>query len=380
MKKEEKVFFPNLDGLRTIAFLFVFSEHIVWSAVKLLPKENSIVEHLLYTVFANGGMGVSVFFVLSGFLITYLLLKEVQATGKVNVWAFYIRRTLRIWPLYYLVVLFVFYGIPFIVSWGGHVLQNPGRIFYYLTFLSNFDILHMGTLGQESFVQSGVTWSVAIEEQFYIVWPLLFFFLPVRYYQYIFYGVIVCSIAFRGIYHEQTVLLYFHTLSVCGDLAIGGLAAYYSIYSARFLNAFASLRRTQILFIYLIGTLYILFNGLFITHPYCSLYNRLLSSIFFAFIILEQNFSKNSFYKFRNIKLLTKWGKYTYGLYLLHPIAIFFVKAFTDFFDIPTVTFLSKIIVAAMVLVLTCIFSYFSYIFVEQHFLKLKNKFVYNAK
>ena len=173
----EKLFFPNLDGLRTIAFFMVFSEHVFWSAFKYLEIKSPILLHSLYTIFGNGGIGVSIFFVLSGFLITYLILKEQEGNGRLDVKAFYIRRSLRIWPLYFILLLFIFFIYPFILNkFNLPVFENPAETWKYFAFLSNFDMIKIHESGKEAFMHSGVTWSIAIEEQFYFIWPLLFFF------------------------------------------------------------------------------------------------------------------------------------------------------------------------------------------------------------
>ena len=147
-------------------------------------------------IFASGWAGVSFFFVLSGFLITYLILAEVEWSEKLNVPAFYMRRILRIWPLYYAVLLFGFWLYPAVKSaLGISSYIETGNPLSYLLFLSNFDVLSLGE-GRGA-MSINITWSVAIEEQFYIVWPLLFFFLPTRFYKFIFPTIILVSLWFR---------------------------------------------------------------------------------------------------------------------------------------------------------------------------------------
>src|ERR1700754_1837040 len=92
-----KIYFKNLDALRTIAALTVFFWHAYGVAIQKLP--DSIWKYFLLTIF-NGDMGVSIFFVLSGFLITYLILDEVRKNASLSLAHFYLRRVLRIWPLY----------------------------------------------------------------------------------------------------------------------------------------------------------------------------------------------------------------------------------------------------------------------------------------
>ncbi|MEO5648227.1 MAG: acyltransferase, partial [Chitinophagaceae bacterium] len=182
----KKIFFPNLDGLRFVAFFMVYLWHAFKDAFTGLHIQNIYINNLFYT-FANGKTGVSIFFVLSGFLITYLILSEIALNGKLDVKRFYIRRSLRIWPLYYLILLVIFVIIPIVIrmmhlDWAKYDMQP----FYYLVYLSNFDVLRIYQHGGNDFLPSTVTWSVAIEEQFYFIWPLFFFIFNPRHFKYIF--------------------------------------------------------------------------------------------------------------------------------------------------------------------------------------------------
>jgi peptidoglycan/LPS O-acetylase OafA/YrhL len=112
LSNSDRIFFPNLDGLRFIAFMAVFIQHSnsIWIA------KTNFYSHIWLRVvkmfFFAATDGVSFFFVLSGFLITYLIINEKGKTGKINSLYFYIRRSLRIWPLYYLLVLLEFTVLP----------------------------------------------------------------------------------------------------------------------------------------------------------------------------------------------------------------------------------------------------------------------------
>src|ERR1051326_1775359 len=110
MKVQEtgKVYFPGLNGLRFLAAFAVVITH-----VELLKGQVGLPNHWTNPVIFNlGGLGVYFFFVLSGFLITYLLLAEKDKTGTIRIGNFYIRRILRIWPLYYFLVLLGFFVLP----------------------------------------------------------------------------------------------------------------------------------------------------------------------------------------------------------------------------------------------------------------------------
>jgi peptidoglycan/LPS O-acetylase OafA/YrhL len=379
--QSKKIFFPNLDGLRFIAFFFVFSEHIIWAAVKTLNIQSPFWDHVLYTLFANGGLGVSVFFVLSGFLITYLILKEIEVRGKLNVGAFYIRRFLRIWPLYYAVLLFAFYVYPFLISF---IHLNPDvfgdRQIYYFSFLSNFDLIHITKEGLKGSFLTGVTWSVAVEEQFYLIWPLLFYFTPKKHYIYIFISMIIISFCFRCMHLNESFVLYFHSLSVCSDLAVGGLAAYLSLNSAKFVTCFENIPGVKRCVIYILGTVYVLLSGYFFNPLVSALINRFVITLFIAWIILDQNFCRSGKMKMSNYRWISKWGTYTYGMYLLHQIALLLVLNAYQFLNFEAVSFSAKLLKASIILALTFLMSYVSYHWFEKYFLNLKKRFAYFTK
>ena len=119
--KKYRIHFNNLNGLRFLAALMVVICHIEQNKKGfLLPNLRALVKHL-------GVLGVDLFFVLSGFLITILLLKEKEIFKKIEYKKFYLRRILRIWPLYYLVVilsLFVLPNIPFLSDGCVHFFET----------------------------------------------------------------------------------------------------------------------------------------------------------------------------------------------------------------------------------------------------------------
>jgi len=108
-------YFPNLDGLRFIGSLIIIIFHI--EDIKL--KENRPTISFIHSYNPIGNFDVSLFFVLSGFLITYLLLKEKKENGAINLKAYYARRTLRIWPLYYLIVILGVFVLPLLDNYLG---------------------------------------------------------------------------------------------------------------------------------------------------------------------------------------------------------------------------------------------------------------------
>ncbi|MBL7755644.1 MAG: acyltransferase [Chitinophagaceae bacterium] len=371
----DKLFFPNLDGFRFLSFFIVFLTHAIGGEL-IGIKEPAWYSYWRIKLFSEGGtLGVSFFFVLSGFLITYLLIKEREYTGKIHVGSFYMRRILRIWPLYYLIVFYAFALMPVLKPLIGKVSTETADPFLCSFFLNNFNIIENGS---PVLTALAVLWSVAIEEQFYLIWPLLFAFIPSRFYLFIFIGVLLLSTLFRAFNLENIQMIEVHTLGVIADMAMGGLGAYLSIKSPKFLNFIKPMRRSFLIIPYLfVFVLFFFKSELFFEIPALLLFKRVIISFFFIWIILEQNFSDNSWFKMGNFEGITKWGKYTYGLYCLHPIAISFVTILLQKMHVLTAYWQLPVILLPLAFILSLSMSYISYHYFEKFFLRLKEKFAF---
>jgi len=150
----------SLDGLRAISIGLVLIGHL--SGTRYFPLPKSVGDF-----FSLAEVGVIIFFVISGYLITTLLLQEVATTGRIHLLKFYFRRTLRIFPPYYTLIL-----VLLLLRW------------WQLIPLSNHDVLHAVTYTSNYFAPQGWylghTWSLAVEEQFYLLWPAALLWLGKR--------------------------------------------------------------------------------------------------------------------------------------------------------------------------------------------------------
>jgi len=373
VSQAKKIYFENLDGLRFIAFFLVFMHHMIkFDFVVEIPVLKEIVD----LIFHAGKVGVNFFFVLSGFLISYLIFEESERFGKLNLKKFYVRRTLRIWPLYFLVLIFGFWIYPYLKSFIGIETELTNLPMYYFTFLANFDVLdiYSSIRDGKSALMLDITWSVAIEEQFYLFWPLIFiFFSKKRIWLLIMTLIMLFSIAFKLYHAEENLLNYYHTFACLYFLALGGIGAYFVMYSNVFKQKLANLPKGLIFLIYLVGWTVMVMIGQ--TGQMTKVILSLISGAFYLFVILDQNFSKYSFYKIGSLKCLTNLGKYTYGLYLLHPIGIQVSIVLIKYLNIENLSNTQVFMFNLLSFVCTLCFAWASFHYFELYFLKIKSKF-----
>ena len=201
---------PQLDAVRGIAVLLV-----------LLHNTDVYPSLHLGLIAGNGWMGVDLFFVLSGFLITGILLDTKQSERYFQ--NFYARRCLRIWPLYYSALLFMFVIVPLLRPSEAHVIfaTRSSPWWAYPLFLQNFLI----PIPTSATGLLGVTWSLAVEEQFYLVWPLVVRFCTEAQLRRIATAVICLSPALRFYLSLHQVNIYSNTFCRLDGLMAGALLA-----------------------------------------------------------------------------------------------------------------------------------------------------------
>ena len=190
---------PALDGIRGLAILMVLFFHFTsyggWSP-------NGFLEKAYFRAATAGWAGVDLFFVLSGFLITGILF-DTRNSGRFFQ-SFYARRILRIFPLYYAVLVVFFLVIPLLFDVGADYTQPQSDQVWYWTYLIN---VKFSIDGWGHFIYLGHFWSLAVEEQFYLLWPLVVFSFPRRTLIRICYTCIAGALALRiGIAHMDVLL------------------------------------------------------------------------------------------------------------------------------------------------------------------------------
>ena len=266
---------------------------------------------------------------------------------------------------------------PVLKQTFGQISNETASPLYYLTFINNFDFIKKGLPDASNL---GVLWSVAIEEQFYFVWPLVVFIFPVRKLWIPFLIIISGSLLFRAL-NDSTLLHEYHTLSCIGDMAIGATGAWLVNISEKIKRIIRNLSRTKILIVYLAFAFMFFFREKLLFEFYViRIFERMLLALTIILIILEQTYSKKSFFKMSKFKTLTKLGNITYGLYCFHFIGILIAITLTRIIGINNHFWEVVAIETPLALMITIIISKASYKYFETPFLKLKNRFSYITK
>lgn len=346
-----RIQFPGLNTIRFYAALAVVINHV---GAQFPPDHKFF--RFINSFFPEAQDAVNLFFVLSGFLITYLLLHERTTTGKINIKNFYIRRTLRIWPLYYLVALSGLVIFP--ILFANYPLTGLPRykLALALCLLPNFAGLS---------VPMTHLWSIGVEEQFYALWPWVnrddVTILRVS------FGIIIVKLlttpVIMSFNYGNTAAIFFSLRFEC--MAIGALGAYLYSKKANYLK-WVYHPGVQIValgaFVYLV-----------IFDVPVNTYNIVWASL--TYIVLIMNIATNQYSLLKlNFPPIEKLGEISYGLYLYHfPVLylIYFMTHNVGFKSIWTSPFLLLIITV----VSTWAVAALSYRWFEAPFLNLKRRF-----
>lgn len=352
----------GLDTLRALAATIVVVDHV--EIIKQDHHISNLIDHPSL-IYPDGHLSVILFFVISGFLITYLLLIEKSNTGKISLKDFYMRRILRIWPLYYL-ILFLSY-----------IIFNPD---YSLirTLLPLFIFPNVAYAIQETWDVSPQIWSIGVEEQFYIVWPLLFILISKskRAFSYIislilFFTLLPFGLKFINLFFiknngfEIFISRFFYgTKFNC--MGIGVLLGF--LYFKRNKIKFpAVLKNKLVIYFFTLFPFVLWFFKFHTDHLNDELY-----AVLFAFSIYQiVDHSKINI----DNKMTRFLGKISYGIYLYHWIIIILLIKYLPKVDN---IYLYNLVLYSSVLLATIFISWFSFVTYERFFLNLKKKYEIN--
>lgn len=307
-------YFSQIDGLRAIAVTAV----VYWHSVPQTQYLNSI--------FHTGGHGVRLFFVISGFLITLILLKAKREDSRSGfsgiLKAFYIRRALRIWPAYYFYLF-----ILALLAWD----RIAGSFLWHLFFLSN---MYHSTQNGWSFMTAHY-WSLAVEEQFYLIWPFIILIARRGATYLIVIMMILCAPLFRflmNIEYPHELISVLPLPAQLDSLGFGALLAllYSDDYIVRCRNSKGIL---NVIFVF--GICFYFFAGLSAEHFEFQRYflaskSTIAALVFFAIVGKAIVGIGGWPGIFLNNSIVAFIGKVSFGIYIYHFLAIKMVRVFVD--------------------------------------------------
>lgn len=353
----DRPYYPALDGMRGVAILLVVFYH-----------NFGFVNYFFF-----GWLGVDLFFVLSGFLITDILLRTKTQPHFLK--RFYIRRIFRIFPLYYLILVTFFIVIPlFNIQIKGldYFLQNQAWLWLYLQ-----NWLYIFKPPGDSLLLTHL-WSLAVEEQFYVAWP--FIVLLIKNTKKLFWfmcGLLAFVIFFRyfiWIYQiERLAYFNLYTFSRIDGICIGSMLALFRSFS------YYTLRKYTLLIVLLFAAfnfLFYFFNrqseyGL----PFLAIIGYTTFAVLFGLLVNEGIESSKFIDAVFNNRILKFFGDISYGLYIFHwPVHLllfpFSIKWITIYFTqtVSLAQFLSSLLTSLIAILI----SYLSYRYYENFFLNLK--------
>lgn len=343
-------YIPALDGLRAIAIFFVMLGH----SVQQHPLSNGLVVD-------RGGLGVDIFFVLSGYLITNILLCELSDNGSISLRHFYIRRFLRLFPAMLMLVLAYLIISPFILqqTFSARILTSMAVITYTMNWVKAFGLGGGGILAH--------TWSLSIEEQFYIMWPVTLI------------ALIKCSsLRFAAAFSIIIALVslawsrYLYIHGATSDRIYNGLDTHlHSILIGCSLALYFFLSRPKIIKSRLISlksicaTLIIFYIMIYGTSPAVRDISQLLLSISTAIVIWGILNEEILIKYFLEVSIMCMIGRISYGLYLWH-YPVFTIMHMNRISELNVLIYGSMISLSIAVI---------SYLTIERYFLLLKDKF-----
>lgn len=331
----KKRYFEEIDGIRFYVFLLILINHTgIW----------------------NKSQGHTFFFMLSGFLIGYSSFNDIAKHGKFSLKRYLIRRILRTFPLYFLIVLFC--GFSYII------LKGFGKTITLDGYWSYFFFLHNYFVGDSLFILKNL-WAMAVTEQLYFFWGILIFYLQRRILKFIvFLIVFFTGLAFFTGFISWNI--YENTLVYSGIYLLGAYCGLLS-HKKDWVYHFASNSNIIQSSFFIILSLLIALLGFMMSDEFFVLREYILAFGFWGFLtfICYSNITRNSLMNNRVVKYL---GKISYGLYCYHAIVITLV---TQLFALKQFTY-SAPGLFCICLIITILVAIVSYEFYEKRFLSMK--------
>jgi peptidoglycan/LPS O-acetylase OafA/YrhL len=345
-------YYKSLDGLRGIAAMLVVIFHFYSYPNGYYSTDDY---SLFKQVSAIGQHGVSLFFILSGFVITRILIHNKARDTYFS--SFFLKRILRIAPLYYIFLVFWFFVLPMIIPVPEVPLLN--QLPYYIYLQNIFSTFGLPLSGPPHF------WSLAVEEHFYLAWPFVVFLVPVNQLGKVIGISILLSFLLKYIMIRNKLPIHDFTLTRMDQILMGSwlsLAELKGLFKSQSVRHFLKLALLAIpfaLIVYLLGSYFYFMK---------ELLKYSLLGISFAFLLaivlsLKPTAILNRLLTNRVLQYL---GRISYGIYVWHVIALILLQ----FFLLTEIMLVDMFITIA----LTVLFAHVSYFYFERYFIRLKTR------
>jgi len=362
----QKMYFKNLDTPRFLSFLSVFLGHVFFS-------NNADFRNSTFNYFLNQHLilGIDFYTILSGFLISWIILEEYRFTENFSLSNFWLKRSLRIWPLYFLLII-----IGFLLVWMarnilGKTVNDMPPLSWLLTFTLNFYVIKYGQ-GFLFFIL--FLWSISVEEQFYTILGVVLkwgkkIFVP---FCILLMGI---SLVFQFLSMHHSINLYYNSLSWIGSFAAGGLLAYFCLNKGRVFERMKNIPIWMITFVYALFILNFAFYDRIYASPIMTSLERLSAILFFGFVIFEQTFCEKHLFQLGKIPFLNYLGKIPYGLFCYHGLVIILYEQATHNISWINSAFAVFLINPIAIFVITVVISMVSYKYFEKPIMSLRLKY-----
>jgi peptidoglycan/LPS O-acetylase OafA/YrhL len=364
----KKAYFKNLDAPRFIAFISVFVEHVVFTKDPAIRK--SSVYWFYHRHLILGTTGLDFYIVLSGFLITWIIMEEQATTGKFNLLYFWLKRCLRIWPLYFLMIFTGLLLVWMARHFAGLTVTDIPPLSWLMTFTLNFYIINHGLAFLYFLV---FLWSISVEEQCYVLWGLI-----MRWFKkslpWLCFTLIAVSVIFRIFTVREPLNIYFNSLSWVGNYAAGAWLAFLCIRGGKNSERLKMSPKWVIITFYILFLLNIIFYKRIYSHPPMLIFERFTAALFFSFLIFDQSFGNNRIFNLGRKKVFNYLGRISYGLFCYHGLMILAYEKIAGegiCINNPYLVFIvNPIIIFAMTLGISVV----SYEYFERPLMSLKRK------
>ena len=376
----------EIDGLRALAIAGVLLCHLCYGRLEH-EKGTSIINSFIKLTQASA-IGVDLFFVISGFLIGGILIDNKNSSNYFQ--TFYVRRAVRIFPIYYaLIIFFYLFNLSYSQQWLNipqWMVQLRFPLKWYLPFLQNFPMAKCGNLGNGMLA---ATWSLAVEEQFYLILPLIIYFTPRKFLIYIVLLFLIGADLFRAFIwiRSASPISTNMLMPACLDRLSGGLFIAILLRSPKWSRIIEQYKWKIILpsFILIVGIIYVIFFPFTMLFPTLSLapariLNGPVSSVFWAiFLLFIVTLPPNTLLgKILSNPVLRKIGELSYFVYLFHTPVSYSIRLLLGTFDFLPLGYM-WLFETFLTLVVTFLLAAASWRYIERPLIQYGHTFRYNS-